>query len=80
MSDQNMDENSVDLCGKMCPYPVVELIEEVDNMNPGEQKVFFVDDPLAIKSVPEELEDYDDLDISIVKERNMWKITVKKDK
>jgi TusA-related sulfurtransferase len=68
----------IDLHGKICPYPVVEIITEVAKMRKGETLTFCVDDPLAIKSVPEELEDYDDLEITIKKRSKGWNIIISK--
>ncbi len=73
-----MSESKINLCGKICPYPVVDIINTVDHMNKGETKIFLVDDPLAIKSVPEELEDFDDVSCSIDKQKGMWQITITK--
>ena len=68
----------IDLHGKICPYPVVEIIREVAKMRSGETLTFCVDDPLAIKSVPEELEDYTDLEITIKKQSKGWNIIISK--
>ena len=74
-------ENSghVDLRGKICPYPVVQIIETVDNMDAGDGMIFLVDDPLAVKSVPEELEEMDDFGnivLHIEKCTGFWKIMI----
>ena len=66
----------VDLGGRLCPYPVTRIIYESEQMKPGETRTYLVDDPLAIKSVPEELEDYADHAVSIESEGRMWRITV----
>ncbi len=68
-----------DLCGRICPYPVVEIVREVECLKPGETLRCVVDDPLAIKSVPEELEDFDDVQISIVEHTMGWEITVSRE-
>ena len=73
-----MSAEEIDLEGKICPYPVVEIIKEVAKMRKGETLTFCVDDPLAIKSVPEELEDYDDIEIKISKRSKGWNIIVSK--
>lgn len=66
----------IDLRGKICPYPVVEFVRTVDTMKSGEERIFLVDDPLAIKSIPEEMEDYSDIDIEITKKEGHWSIFV----
>lgn len=68
----------MDLCGELCPFPVVKVIQAVENMKTGETKVFHVDDPLAIKSIPEELEEHDSLDFNIEKKGLFWKLVVNK--
>ena len=73
-----MDEISVNLTGAVCPYPVMVIIEHAEKLKPGESVSFVVDDPLAIKSVPEELEDDAGIDIAIETCKEGWKITVAK--
>ncbi len=68
--------NVLDLCGKVCPYPVVLIIREVDQLRHGETLRCLVDDPLALKAVPEELEDYADLDVSITEDGPRWQIVI----
>lgn len=65
-----------DLLGKYCPYPIMYIIDEVDRMSPDERILFFVDDPLAIKAVEEELEDYPDISVKIEKKDKYWIIDV----
>ncbi len=74
-----MNKKEISLYGKICPYPVVEIVYEVDRMQEGEKCNFLVDDPLAIKSVPEELEDYDDIAISIDRIDKGWEIGISKE-
>lgn len=66
----------VNLEGKLCPYVVVHIIREVGKMRSGETLSFHVDDPLAIKSVPDELEDRDDLSISVSRVKRGWEIVI----
>lgn len=66
----------VNLEGQICPYPVMHIIYESEQMQPGESRTYIVDDPLAIKSVPEELEDYANHLVSIETVGRLWKITV----
>ncbi len=65
-----------DLTGKICPFAVVEVIRRVERMQPGETVDFTVNDPLALKSIPEELSEYDDLSCSISESGAIWIITV----
>ena len=74
-----MEGKEVDLLGQVCPYPVVNLIREVLEMPSGTTARFCVDDPLALKSVPEELEEYDDLHVEIRPKGEHWEIEVRRD-
>ena len=74
-----MEGKEVDLLGQVCPYPVVNLIREVLDMPSGAVACFCVDDPLALKSVPEELEEYDDLHVEIRQKSKYWEIEVRRD-
>ena len=71
-----MNKKEIDLIGMICPYPVTHIIYEVDKMRKKEEIKFLVDDPLAIKSTPEELEDYEDIEIQIEKIEKHWEIFV----
>jgi TusA-related sulfurtransferase len=75
-----MSEEEVSLIGKVCPYVVMHIIRDVGEMNSGETRKFVTDDPLAIKSIPEELEDDDDFTVSIDKHQRGWEITVTREK
>lgn len=68
----------IDLTGKFCPYPVINIITEVEKMQPGDRFGFEIDDPLALKSVPVELQDMD-VEVDIEKNtKNTWLIFIKK--
>ncbi len=71
---------TVDLKSKICPFVVVQILREVDNMEPGQKKIFQVCDPLAIKSVPEELDEEDDLEINIIEAGDIWEIEIIKNR
>jgi len=73
-----MKERQIDLLGKVCPYPVVEVVRAVDKMAEGDRLIFLIDDPLAIKSIPEELEEYINHEVFIEKRHRHWAITVTK--
>ncbi|OFZ48688.1 MAG: hypothetical protein A2381_05035 [Bdellovibrionales bacterium RIFOXYB1_FULL_37_110] len=73
-----MKNRTIDLRGKVCPFPIMEVISIVDEMNPLESVSFQIDDPLALKSIPEELSDYADLKICIKKITSYWEITINK--
>ena len=74
-----MYAEAIDLCGKVCPYPVVLIVREVDRLQSGQTLRCMVDDPLALKAVPEELEDYADVTISITKQERGWEIIISRD-
>ena len=69
----------MNLVGKLCPFPVMYIIREVDLMRSGEVLNFRVDDPLAIKSVPEELEEVPGVSVKISEDGESWEITIIKD-
>ncbi len=75
-----MVKKEVNLIGKLCPFPLMCIIREVDIMEQGQTIKFLVDDPLATKSVPEELRDYKGVSISINKKEKKWEIVVSKQK
>jgi len=72
------EKKEINLLGQFCPFPVMNIIREVDRMRGGEVVRFNVDDPLAVKSIPEELEDYSDISISITKNDKGWDIVISK--
>ena len=71
------DYQQIDLLGKLCPYAVFTIIDSVEHMPAGQTKEFMVDDPLAIKSVPEELEVWN-TEINIEKIKRGWLIRITK--
>lgn len=71
-----MTEPPFDLNGKLCPFIIMHILREVGRMRAGETMVFLVDDPLAIKSVPEELEDNPNIRVHIEKVKRGWEITI----
>ena len=73
-----MSTREIDLIGKVCPYLVMYIVREIDMMKSGESIIFLVDDPLANKSIPEELEEYDDISLQINKKDHTWEIFVAK--
>ena len=74
-----MSSEEINLIGKVCPYCVMHIIKHADMMRNGEIIKFEVDDPLATKSVPVELEDYDDITYSITKHKHSWEIVLNKE-
>ncbi len=73
-----MDTEEINLSGVLCPYCIVNVIKAVEKMETGETNIFIVDDPLAIKAIPEELEDEDDLEIDIERNKQNWIVIIKK--
>ena len=71
-----MSKATINLVGTICPYPVMMIIEQAERLAPGESMSFIVDDPLAIKSVPEELEDDTNIVIEIEPCKEGWMITL----
>ena len=73
-----MKTRTIDLRGKLCPFPIMEVMNLVDEMKSSESITFHIDDPLALKSIPEELSEYSDLKICIKKITSYWEITINK--
>ncbi len=73
-----MSITETNLSGVLCPYCITNVIKAVEGMHSGETNLFIVDDPLAIKAIPEELEEEDDLDITIEKDKQNWKVIIEK--
>jgi TusA-related sulfurtransferase len=72
-----MSDECVDLLTRVCPYVVMYIIREAGKIRPHETRTFLVDDPLAIKSVPEEVaEYYNDLDVAIQAYPEGWEIII----
>lgn len=71
-----MGKEEIDLNEKVCPYVVLYILRAVSKMRRGETISFIVDDPLATKSVPVELEEYDDLSVAINDHSDGWEITI----
>ncbi len=69
----------IDLKGTFCPYPVVSILKKVETMSKGETLTFVVDDPLCIKSTPEELSSYEGVSIDIKRIDKGWRITITKE-
>lgn len=65
-----------DLKGMVCPRPIAEIVQAVHAMEKGSTLRFLVDDPLAIRAVPEELEEYGDLDVDVHEVEGHWEIVV----
>ena len=50
-----MRENSIDVMGKVCPYPVTVTLKALREMDEGDVLKILTNDPLAIKAIPEEI-------------------------
>lgn len=68
-----------DLSGLVCPRPIAEIVQAVHMLAPGEHIRFKVDDPLALKAVPEELEEFDDMRVEIMEQERGWIIVVSRE-
>ncbi|MGD8454123.1 MAG: sulfurtransferase TusA family protein [Phycisphaerae bacterium] len=71
-----MPGEAMDLLGRVCPYPVFAIVRAVDQLQAGQSGRFLVDDPLALKAVPEELEDCDGITIDVIRCAQGWEIVV----
>ncbi len=73
-----MNDENVDLVRRYCPYVVVEVIRLVEKMKDGDRLVCCVDDPLATKSIPEELEEFENVRYFISKKKVFWEVIIEK--
>ncbi len=73
-----MKSEEINLEGQICPFPVMHIVRKVDMMRSGEVLRFTVDDPLAIKSVPEELEESPGISVDIRPAGRAWEIIIQK--
>ncbi len=73
-----MATKDFDLDGKLCPFIIMRVLREVGRLAPGDCARFLVDDPLAIKSVPEELGETRDIVVGIEKRRGGWLIEIQR--
>ncbi len=73
---QKLENIQKDLTGILCPYCILDVLRVVEKMGKGTANSFIVDDPLAIKAIPEELEDEDDLKVEIERLKKSWKILI----
>ncbi|NCD33850.1 MAG: sulfurtransferase TusA family protein [Spartobacteria bacterium] len=71
-----MSTSRINLCDEICPFVVVDIVRESLKMPAGSTRTFIVDDPLAIKSVPEELEEHGGFSVTVEKHEDGWMITV----
>ena len=71
-----MEIKDVDLSGKICPFPIVYVINMVEKLEKGKTLKFKITDPLAIKSIPEELEEYENVAFKITKIENFWEFKI----
>jgi TusA-related sulfurtransferase len=64
------------LIGEICPIPVVRVLEWVEGLKSGERGCFHIDDPLAVKSIPDELIDMEDVGFEIKRMDSYWELNV----
>ena len=74
--DPEGSESAKDLLGLICPHPIAIIVQNVHGMAVGETIRFLVDDPLALKAIPEELDEYGDLQIAVREHHGHWEILV----
>ncbi len=68
---------TLDVRGKVCPYPVIAALEGLHSLSTGKALEILTDEPLALRSVPEEAKRLG-LSTEIQKVENGWKIIIKK--
>ena len=66
-----------DFNGQVCPLPVINAIKQFRQLEPGDTLEIITDDPLAMKSIPEELSE-SGVEISVEKQEFDWLIVIHK--
>lgn len=61
--------------GQVCPFPVINSIKQFKQLLPGDTLEITTDDPLAMKSIPEELAE-SGVDIVVEKRDFDWLIII----
>ena len=64
------------ISGSASPFPLIGMLRKVLNLGRGETLSFLVDDLLAARSIPRELEDYGDICVDVAGGEGQWKVTV----
>ncbi|MBU0503863.1 MAG: sulfurtransferase TusA family protein [Candidatus Omnitrophota bacterium] len=72
-----MEKKIVECRGKVCPIPVITALRVFNQLKKGDELEITVDDPLAIKSIPQELGSFES-DVRVEKIEKGWKITINK--
>lgn len=65
----------LDFNGQVCPLPVINAIKQVKELESGDTLEILTDDPLAMKSIPEELAG-PGFEIKVEKQDMDWLITI----
>jgi len=65
------------LLGKVCPFPVIDTLKAYSELKKGDILEVLIDDPLAKKSIPDELSS-EECDVDIEDIDRGWKIIIKK--
>ncbi len=66
-----------DFNGQVCPLPVINAIKQMKQLDSGDTMEIITDDPLAMKSIPEELSE-PGVEITVQKQELDWLIVVHK--
>lgn len=67
----------IDVRGKVCPYPVITTLEKLSSLKKGDVLEVLTDEPLAIRSVPEEAKRWG-LKTKVERIEKGWKIIITK--
>ncbi len=68
-----MVKETLDVMGKVCPYPVIAMLEKIKELKEGDELEVLTDEPLAIRSIPMEARRLG-LRVGIQKVEHGWKI------
>ncbi|MCM8812990.1 MAG: sulfurtransferase TusA family protein [Candidatus Omnitrophica bacterium] len=72
-----MAVKTFDFTGQVCPLPVINTIKQFKQLSAGDCLEIVTDDPLAMKSIPEEIACFG-VKITVNKISAGWKILIEK--
>jgi TusA-related sulfurtransferase len=64
------------LRGEICPFCIYEILQAVGDLPAGRPITVLVDDPLATRSIPEELQDLSGIRWHIERIGDYWQVRI----
>lgn len=67
----------LDVLGCVCPVPVMKALRKFEEISSGEQIELLTDDPLAIKTIPDEITE-SEAKVEVIADGRHWKVIITK--